>query len=495
MDFLDPKKTRKLTIQLFVGYFLVTVMILLATATLVYYSYGYNVNRNGDLVQKGLVFVSSQPSGAELLVDDKRAATTNTKLNLASGRYDLKLTRNGYRDWNRTITVDGGDVSHYVYPLLLPSRLDTNDLKTFETAPSLTSQSPDRRWLVALTDVTAGTFDVFDLNRGQDQVAESTTFSVPADLMTASTTSPRWEVMEWSNNNRHVLLKRHFTNEAGEQVEYILADRQRPEGSYNLSREFGVTSTELTLRDKKPDQYYLYDTTSQQLSTASLDDPTPVVEVEGVIAYKTHDTDTILYVTAEEADAGRVSVKFRQGTKEYLVRSVAASERYLLDVARYEGDWYVVAGSQAENRIFVYKNLVEQLQDVKKPEVLYALRLAKPAAVSFSANAQFVLAQNGEAFHVYDIENTRSYRYSAHFPIDQPQSKALWMDGNRLTYASEGKQVLFEYDNINRRELAPASATFLSAYDREYKYIYTFTTQEDGSLKLSSTALRTAGDL
>jgi len=496
MDFLDPKKTRRLTIQLFIGYFLVTVMVVLATAILVHYSYGYNVNRKGDLVQKGLVFVSSQPSGARLFIDNKQIDTTNAKLNLQSGKYKLTLKRDGYRDWSRNIIVDGGDVSHYVYPLLIPNRLQTNELKTFDTAPALTSQSPDRRWLVALTDVNTGTFEVFDLNRKQNQVAETVSFSVPNNLMTASTGAVRWEVLEWSTNNRHMLLKRHFVAEDGtEQFEYILADRQRPDGSYNLSRELRANPTELTLRDKKPDSYYLYDATTKELSTASLGEPRPVVVVKEVEAYKTHDTNTVVYATTEGAEPGKVSIKVRQRDKEHTIRNVTTSEKYLLDIARYEGDWYVVLGSQVDSRVYIYKNPVEQIQSDKKPEALYALRLNKPISVSFSANAQFVLTQNGKAFHIYDLENVRSYRYSAKYPVDEPQSRAQWMDSNRLTYASGGKQVIFDYDNINRRELAPASATYLSAFDREYRYLYTFTQNDSGALVLSSTALRTQNDL
>lgn len=496
MDFLDPKKTRRLTIQLFIGYGLVAIMIALATAILVYYAYGFNVNRDGNLVQRGLVFVSSQPSGAELYIGNKRTAQTNTKLNLPAGRYSVKLQRAGYHDWNRSISVDGGDVSHYVYPLLIPTDLQTDTIKTFETTPALTTQSPDRRWLVALTDVNAGTFEVFDLNRGQDQVAETTTFSVPSELMTPSEAAVRWEISEWSNNNRHMLLKRYFTVKGQENYEYLLVDRQRPEGSHNVSIELGsVMSTEVALRDKKPDQYYIHDTTNKTLSVASLDKPTPEAYLQDVFAYKSHGEDSVLYVTSEGAKTGNVSVKLRQGFKEYEIREVAQSDVYLLDLARYEGDWYVMLGSQVENRVLVYRNPVDLLSDGKSADTSYVLRLNKPTSVSFSATAQYVLAQNGKAFHVYDLENIRSYRYNAHYAIDAPQTKASWMDGDRLSYVSGGKQVLLDYDNTNRHELAAASPTFLSAYDREYRYLYTLTPTESGGLALSVTALRTENDL
>lgn len=497
MDFLDPKKQRRLSIQLFAGYILVAIMILLATTILIYYAYGFGVNRQGDLVQKGLVFVSSQPSGADLYVNDKRVASTNAKLNLAAGQHTLNIKRDGYRDWRRTISVEGGDVSHYVYPLLLPSKLEPRAIKTYDAAPALVTQSPDRRWLASLKDVTVGTFEVMDLNRNQDTIAEMTDFSVPAGLLSASVTTPRWELMEWSSNNRHMLLKRYYTAQANtpETFEYILADRQRPEGSYNLSRELGVTPSELSLRDKKPDAYYLYDAASKELSTASLGEPTLVRLLTDVLAYKTHGSDTILYVTSKGAKDGTVTAKFRQGTREHTVRQLPVSQVYLLDAARFDGDWYAVVGAQAENRVFIYKNPHKPVTDAQFTNMVYALRLDAPTSVSFSANAQFVMAQNGETFHLYDLDKERSYRYRAHYPLDPPQSKALWMDGNRITYVSGGKQVVFDYDNINRRSLVDASPTYLSAFDREYRFLYSFTTQENGSLTLSATPLRTEADL
>lgn len=501
MDFLDPKKQRRNTIQLFAGYFLVTVAVVLATIMLVYYTRGTELTSNGKVVQKGIVFVSSQPSGADLYLSGKRIDTTNTKLNLDAGDYSMDIQRNGYRAWHRSITVASESVQHYDYPFLFPTDLSTKAVKTYDTVPSLVTQSPDRRWLVALTDPAAATFDVMDLNNNQTDIKTTTQFSVPASLLAASTTAPRWEVAEWSNNNRHILFKRYYTPAKGqpETFEYILADRQRPDGSHNLSKELGVTpTTELTLRNKLPDSYYLYDAAAQTLSAASLNQPVPVIEVNGVLAYKTHGNGTIVYITKEKAKPGEVTVNFRQNDKDFPVRTLPESSiGYVLDEAQYSGSWYVVMGSKASDKVFIYKNPNVDLHNNAVSGAVFALRIDKPTYVSFSANAQFILAQNGSALRVYDIENKKGYHYDLPFPMDAPQLKVEWMDGDRLTYVSGGKQVVFDYDSLNKQQLVSSDPAFPALFDRQYKYLYSFTKDaaNPNGLTVSATPLRTPGDL
>lgn len=502
MDFLDPKKRRRNTIQLFIGYGLVATAITLATLILVYYAYGFGVTRQGDLVQKGLVFVSSQPAGAGLYVNGKLVDNTNAKLNLNAGNYTLDIKRDGYNDWHRAITVEGGSVDHYVYPFLFPKELKTQTVKTYDTAPSLTTQSPDRRWLIAKQSGDETKFDTFDLSKKQDTVGEPTTFAIQQSLLSESTVPAQWKVVEWSNNNRHMLFLRTYTIADGSQKsEYILVDRQRPEGSYNLSRELTVdpVNSDLTLIDKKPDAYYVHTKATGELAKVTLEDHTPEHVLSNVVAYKSHGSDTIVYVTAEDAPDGKVVAKLLDGGNEYTLRTLAASDTYLLNAAKFDGSWYVVAGSKSEGRAFVYKDPVFQINrsENNKAGALFSLRVTQPTDVSFSANAQFIALQNGKDAHVYDIDHERAYRYVPRYSLDSPQLKMSWMDGDRFTYTSEGKQVVFDYDNTNRHKLVPASSTYESVFDRNYEYLYTFVTPSNGQsgLALTATPLRTPNDL
>jgi hypothetical protein len=95
--------------------------------------------------------------------------------------------------------------------------------------------------------------------------------------------------------------------------------------------------------------------------------------------------------------------------------------------------------------------------------------------------------ENGTRFGVYDIENTKGYNYNtAALPLDAPQLHATWMDGDRLTYVSGGKVVIFDYDGTNQHSLVAASPAYLPAFGPDYKFLYTLT---QGNAASSQTVL------
>lgn len=501
MDFLDPKKRRRHDVQLILGYVLVGIAILMATTVLIYYANGFGVSRDGSLVQRGLVFVSSQPTGADLYVNGKKKTKTNAKLNLATGRYNVAIKRPGYVNWTRNIIVEGSSVDHYVYPLLFPRDLMTTSLTTLEARPSLITQSPDKRWLMAHI-MPGDTFAVYDLKKEQTEVGVPEPLNIPADVVTTAAQPATWEFVEWSTNNRHVLMKRSYapTSEGSvAAVELILVDIQRPEGSHNLTRELGLTSTaRLSLRDKSPDTYYIYNPDTKIVSVASIDKPIPVVLQRGVLAFKPHGENMILYATDEGAADSEARIILRDDKKSHYLRSVPRGDTYLLDLARYDGDWYVAAGSASDGKVFLYENPIDSIDANSggRPTVDFVFKMNNPMRLSFSANAQFLAVQNGKEIYVHDAEFNRAYRYIAPEFVDGQSVLATWVDGHRLTYVSGGRQVVVEYDGINDRILAAADEAYGGYFDRDNRYVYTFSTSEGAvAPQLLSTPLRTPDDL
>ncbi|HEU4984345.1 MAG TPA: PEGA domain-containing protein, partial [Nitrososphaera sp.] len=294
MDFFDPQKQKRHAIRLAVGYAVIGTVLLLATTILLHWAYGYGLDKEGRVIQNGLVFVSSRPEGADAYLNGKKYKDqTNTRVTLPAGQYLLELKREGYHDWKRVVTVEGGSVERFDYSLLFPARLDTSVVKQYTGAPALSTESLDRRWLL-VSAPEQNKFDLFDLDADQPS---SQSLTLPADILASSSTTTGWKLVEWAKDNRHVLLLRSYDRLGQAASEYVLFDRERPDLSRNLSVAMGFTPTDIELRDQAHDQYYVFDQNSGQVFTANLDQPTPQPLAGGVLAFSS-EKDVVAYATA-----------------------------------------------------------------------------------------------------------------------------------------------------------------------------------------------------
>jgi hypothetical protein len=495
MDFLDPQKERRNHVVLIVSYCLIAVAIALMSWMLLKQTDGYCLSRDGTVDRCGLIFVSSQPAGADVYINGSlQKFQTNSKTNLRSGTYTVRLARDGYTEWNRTITVAGGDVQRFDYPVLFPAKLKSAQVATFANQLHFVSQSPGRRWLVAADTAQPSQLQVFDLKNADKPSAKI----VPQQptVFTAAESVQSWNVLEWADDERHVLTQRVFTNGTSKAREYILLDRQDGTQARNLTSELALLpADEIRFFNKKQNQFYIYNTETKLLRTAQLGtNPPNALRLERVISYKAYGDDTVLYVTdtplGEKQTPGYVSVVLQQGTRSSVLKRLAVADTYLLDIAEYDGKWYVVTGTNALKGVYVFRNPLDAVlaKPTDTPLPFRFLKLINPQHVAFSANAQVVVANRGAEHTVYDIEYEGVYHYTEPTPLDEPQAPTSWMDGNRLWYVSSGKVVVHDYDNLNRQTLQDALPQYGVYFAPNYLRGYSLTQQANGTLQLMQTS-------
>ena len=500
MEYLDPKQERAHMIRLIVGYVLVGVAILIGTLILLYQAYGYGLGKDGEVIQNGLVFLSSQPNNAEIHLNNKLYRDrTNAKLSLPEGAYETVLKRTGYNDWERKVVVAGGTVQHFNYPKLFPAELKTSEVKSYGSAPGLVTESPDRKWLLIQQPGSLVSFDLFDISNVDRLAERMTSVSLPVELLTsAGTGSHSLKLAEWSTDNRHVMLTHNYNTGTGDVNEYILLDRQEPASSLNLTRTLSLSATkQLQLYDKKFDQYYVYDTADRtvgRMSVSSAATITPVLE--NVLAYKPYGKNTVLYVTDKDAPTSEALSMLYDDGSTYKIREHGAAGPYLIDLARYSNDWYVVVGASGDDKVYIYKNPQSARKNIgaKALVPVQIMRMDAPNKLQFSSTTQFVMIQNGTNFAVYDAETGKGYRYVSGFVIDAPATTASWMDGQRLMYVSGGRAAVFDYDNINGRKLAAAIPDYVPFFDRDYENLYTLAPGEGDAIALTVTSMLTPAD-
>ena len=493
MDFLDPRKKQAHRIQLMIGYALSGIAIGLGTLILVYGAYGYSLNtKTGGVIQNGLLFVDSKPGGAAIYLNGgSQQATTSARLVLPSGSYTLKLSKSGYHDWQRRFILNEHSIVRYVYPFLFPLKQAVTTLKTYPAQPGLISQSPDRHWLLVQAEKPNSvglSFDEYDTGKLKSP-------SQPVELATSLLTSPNQpsalKDVEWSTDNNRLLLKRGYSDGN----EFLVLDRQNPTNSINLNKLFKVPFTEVALRNKKTDQVYLYNQAAKTLQIGNTIDGTVADPIlRGVLAFKPYGSNLVMYVTDSGAPAAQVQARIWNVDKSYPLYTFGAGTQYILDTAQFQGHSYFVAGSNADERVNLYKDPLDGIKDptIGRARPFITLRENGATKVSFSSNARFVAVEAGQNLAVYDLEAQEYYRYSLVPALVGPLQ---WMDGHRLIGTAVGHVFVIDYDSTNQQLPTVSSWDKGGLFDRDYNHLFTTSATDGTGVNLQDIDMRAGVDL
>lgn len=482
-------------IMLFVGYGLIAIAVAIAALIVLYWSYGYSLTSKGEVQQKGIVFVGSNPTGAAMTLNgQKLAATTNERLQLESGDYSLMLSRSGYRSWKHDISVQGGDVQRYEYARLIPEKLTATPIQTFDAAPQFASQSPSRRWLLMKDASTPNTFTLYDTKNPAKPTMQSV--ALPAELFTAAEGTQTWKLVEWPSNDQFALLEHTYVVDDVAQREYILFNRNAATESRNLTKELSLNQDEdVSLYDKQYDAYYLYNKQSKILRAVSIDGKALIDQVDHVVAYKTYGTDTLLYVTdlpeTGKSVSATVNVVLRQGSERMILRRFPSdSPQFLLDIAQYKNDWFVVVAATNGDGTYIFRDpFDQQLQGNALPKPWRFMSAANPAYIAFSSNAQFIITANKLTGTVYDLDRVAARRLLLPGALDEPQTNVRWVDSHRLGYVTNGTLMIADFDSQNPETVQKMSPKYVPFFSTDYQYVFSLQTTDSAAVRLESTPL------
>ena len=113
---------------------LIILFLLTGTAFVLFWKrllfkfYGNGPNLSGT----GLLVATSAPDGAQVFVNGHLTTATDNTINLAPGTYDVKIVKEGYLSWEKTLVIKNEVVTKA-------------DALLFPTAPKLESITNSRR--------------------------------------------------------------------------------------------------------------------------------------------------------------------------------------------------------------------------------------------------------------------------------------------------------------------------------------------------------------
>jgi hypothetical protein len=473
-----------------IGYFLVAIVISLATVILVYGAFGYGINtKTGQIIENGLLFVDSKPGGADIFLNGKKQpGPTAARLVLPAGDYKLSLSKEGYVGWQRNFVLDEHKISRYIYPFLFPSKPQTTDIKTYAAMPPDITQSPDQRWLLVQQNQDANV--IFEQYDTSNLATASQPLTLPKEVYTPATDSS-FKAVEWASDNKHVLLA-HTLNSG---QEFIIFDRTDPAKSLNLNRLFKVNPTQVALRNKKIDQVYIYDQAAGTLQVGDTGQAVLApVFLRRVLAFKPYGDTLLTYVTDADMPAGKVEARIWQDGTTYPLSKFNAGTIYLIDAAQFQGHWYYVAGSDKSVSTNIYKDPIDQIKSPAIGRAIPTLGFSEPGAtnLNFSDNTRFIGIQAGQKFAVYDIETDTAYHYTVKNPLTSPLH---WMDGHRWIGQTGNSVYVEDYDNTNSVLVTPTAYNQGGYFSSDYNQMITLVQNPAGQIVLERVDMRAGSDL
>lgn len=189
--------------------FLILGAILLTSTALIAYGRGYRIDIKQQTVgATGLLAATSDPTGAQILLDGKLVSATNNTVSVKPGWYNVTITKEGFQSWEKRIKVLGEVVSRadaYLFPANPSlSAITTTGAASPTVSPDGTKlafiiptqqtatadailQSRAGIWILDLVDKTLG------LNRDRRQIAKST----PVDFTDAT--------LIWSPDSKDII--------------------------------------------------------------------------------------------------------------------------------------------------------------------------------------------------------------------------------------------------------------------------------------------------
>ncbi|MDQ3064831.1 MAG: PEGA domain-containing protein [bacterium] len=470
MDFLDPRRKRAHRRRLFIGYALMAVLVALGTIIVLNFANGYDFDRKtGTVIQNGIVYVDSKPGGAEIYLNDVRQGSrTDTRMALPAGAYTIRIEAEGYKKWERTFNLNGGELLRLVYPYLVPIDLTSQEVATYDTLPTFTSQSPNKRWVFIQRPGQSIQFDIYDLaNASKPPVVAS----LPTTVITSPTLKSTVSSVDWSSDNRHLIVRRTAKGVS----EYLRIDREQPQQSVNINTLLGITPVELTFRDGNPERIYFLDSIPGTLRSADIKSRSLSAPLANdVISYKSHGAEIVVYASQSKDTAeGKVDFRILENNKSYQLRAMKSSDKYVLDVSRFDDKWYYVVGTSEDGVAYVYENPLPALkQEIPSPLIVTAImRLKQPQFVSFSESSQFIALQSGKQILTIDLFDRRQYLISlSHNIANTYQTK--WMDGYRLRFVVEKQAYIIDFDGSNQQGLGVSEVAIGPFFDPDYENIY-----------------------
>lgn len=497
-------------------YGMMTITVAFGVLICFAWAMGFRFDLNsGKISQVALLQFNSFPSGANIEIDGKLLSDkTLTRANLKSGKIDVKMWKNGYRDWQKTIYAPPSSVFWLNYARLIPNNIATDEIATFSQNFDA-KFSPDRRYLLIANfdQKRPHALSLWNLSDAKNPekseiILDEKVLPVHSDVQKKS--RGELKILEWDAGSRYAILAQQI----GEQTEFLLVDRTQPKHTKNISRDFGMDICEIHFADSGGRAFFaLTGDVIRKFDYASKSVSAPLIS--NVESYKIFADNSFSFVVKEEKNVPCENEKSRekraqisdnsnknsapktaknaktdrqkscetkktiqnvgifQDSKTTILRTFEDLTKTISDFAEYNGEKYLLIARN--ETVTLYSDPLNATNSEQR-----TASFSVPGgidAAEFSPNGRFAVARNREKTVSYDADTAKNSTF------DVAAQNFAWLDESHLVDFVNGRLTMVEFDGQNSENIVSAAKAAVSL-SRDEKYIWSFAKNSTSGVSL-----------
>lgn len=97
------KRQQKINLIIFIA---ATIFVIIGTYFTIRWAKGYRPTKHGLTKATGLLAANSFPKGAQVYINNHLTTATDDTINLTPGQYQIKIKKDGYHTWKKTLTIE-----------------------------------------------------------------------------------------------------------------------------------------------------------------------------------------------------------------------------------------------------------------------------------------------------------------------------------------------------------------------------------------------------
>ncbi len=449
-----------------IGYIIGACVIVGGTVLLVYYGNGYAYDiKTGRLIHRGLVLLESYPSGAQVSFNGKQLKQkTPVRHHAEGGVHRFDVTKDGYRDWHKQISVTPAWVSLAQYVILLPDTIPVQNVASYPQISQFLASRDRRRIAFNVPSGRDAGIWVMD-SRSRDRRKVYT----PA-VATPAQPAESVQIVSWSNDASHILLQRTVADVPNQ----LVVDAEGGGQPTNLTDTYSANFTDLVFSPGNwREMYWNSPEGLRRLDTGARTITGPLTPRTAAFTFA---GDRILYVDTSQPTAALYSLE-RSGRKQRIVPALPVSSRYEVAYATYISAPQAVVLAPDDGTATIYSDIFETVSSKTIP--------AAAEHASFNGDGRFVLLWDAKAVSTYDLEFNRVYA----FPAGQGAiASPSWFDNYHVVFNRGGQAVMSEYDANYANGLSKGDLPAFNSPDD--KFVYTVAAAADGSSQIRAARIR-----